>query len=555
MTKRIKSKSGILVVLFVSLLSTSLVLPYSRPRFNVCSTIQQSRWPAGPVPVVVNVDSPNSIVPGSQPFEAVRNGLETYSAYSGIRFAPQVGSFPVEFGQDSTNLITFVDTPTNRSVVAGHFVIVQFWYNVVNCEPVLTESDMAFSPEEFPLSTFDVPGAWDIENATVRALIHTISLEDTGVMADSAWAYSPPEQTLKRSLSLDDRAGVEFLYPFPDTATRTGALSGTVAKQLFLTTVPVFGAQVVAVRQPDGEVFTDVSVTGGEWRIDVLPPGDYSVYVEPFDGPYYPTMVDDGIYGTTAFDTTIQTHFAGGDASPTVFSVAAGGEVGGVDIVVPDVAAVLNPRWVGRSADSATPFSSTDPLPLVQGESLFMTVTGPGIDLVPDDGVSVAGSGVTVSSSAVARGTDRGDPYMIVSVSAAADAAPGVRSVFVDDGSRIAALTGAIDVMPSQPLPGLLRNDEIVSLAPLTPDPAGLLPLDPFGPDNFPGNGEGTLREEPGSDDDDDLYVPEVPSGYLDPDLDVLTDASRPLVFYRLTDPNADLRLEITPSGRIRIVY
>jgi hypothetical protein len=75
------------------------------------------------------------------------------------------------------------------------------------------------------------------------------------------------------------------------------------------------------------------------------------------------------------------------------------------------------------------------------------------------------------------------------------------------------------------------------------------------GPDAFAGIGEGTRRALTGSDDDDDLYVPEIPSGYLDPDAAVAPDLSRPLVFYRLTDSSKVIRIRRTASGRIAIDY
>jgi hypothetical protein len=481
------------------------------------------------------------------------------SAYSAVRFAPVLGSDPASVGQDTISVITFTDTAANRSFTAGFIAAASFWFLVTDGVPVVNEADIAFNPVELPHSTVD-PTAFDIEGMCGHELVHLLSFEHSGVMASTAWAFTPTGQTAKRSLGLDDRAGLNLLYPFSDTASRTGALSGTVAKQFLISTVPVFGAHVVAVRQSDGAVVGEVSVTDGEWRIDGLPPDDYTVYAEPFDGPSETWMIDDGIYGLATFDTALETHFAGGNGTPTVYAVSAGGESGGIDIVVPSAAPVLNPRLVGLSPGPVVPFSSTDPVPLVQGGSLFFTITGPGIDLVPDDGVSVTGSGVTVSPNNVARGTDQGDPYMIVSIAAASDAAPGARSIFVDNGTHIAAITGSLDVMRTNPLPGLLRNDEVSSLSPLVPAPAGIFQpgdpsLEPLGPDNFPGNGEGTARETAGSDDDDDLYVPEVPSGYLDPDLEVLTDETRPLVFYQLTDPAAVLRLERTSSGRIRILY
>ncbi len=538
-----------LLGLLLLLIPTDGGFSYTRPRFIVDSIVQQSRWPTPtPIPVSVNIDPPNMIVAGSQPFEAVRNTFEIRSAYSSIRFAPVLASSPTDLGNDGTNLVTFVDTAANRSVTAGFGAVTFFWFDVIGGEPVVTESDVAFNPTSSHSTTGS--GGFDIENLGGHEITHFLSLEHSAVLASTGYPNFVSLDTTKRSLALDDVAGTEFLYPLGDTAARTGALSGTVLKG---GTTPVFGAHVVAVRQGDGVVVSELSVFDGEWRIDALPPGDYTVYAEPFDGPYQETLIDDGIY-SNPFDTAVRTTFAGGNPTPTVHTVTAGGEVSGIAVSPSSSAPALNSRWLGLGPSATTPILDTLGVAATQGNSAFLTVAGPGIDQVPDDGVSITGSGVNVSSQDVVRGT-LFDPYMIVEVSVDLDAPPGARSILVDDGSEIAALTGGFEVLRLDALPGLMRSDEVTGLAPVTPALASIFPLDATGPDAFPGIGEGTLREAPGSDDDDDLYVPEVPSGYLDADPDVATDLSRPLVFYRLTDPTAVLHVNLTAAGRIEIVY
>ncbi|HPR63144.1 MAG TPA: hypothetical protein PK014_02890 [Thermoanaerobaculia bacterium] len=92
------------------------------------------------------------------------------------------------------------------------------------------------------------------------------------------------------------------------------------------------------------------------------------------------------------------------------------------------------------------------------------------------------------------------------------------------------------------PIPDLLRNDEIASTNPLSTalnaifvqthpaDPA----LDPSGANMVADEGEGSMMEANGSEDDDDFYAADITSPYVDPDPTVLTDNGRPLVFYEL---------------------
>ncbi len=529
---------------------------YVRPRWQAGPDVVTPRWPdGGAIPFVVNTDPPNSILPGSQPYEAVRNAFEIRSTHSDIRFSLAPASDPDSIGRDGTNLVTFVDTVQNRSVVGSFGAVVNFWWEFVDGEPTIVEADIVFNPDAtggFTLST-DGTGQNDIEGLTSHEITHVLMLEHAGALAVTGYPDNSPVQ-LARSLEMDDVAGSEFLYPFGDTSTRTGAMSGTVMED---GTNPVFGANVVAVRQSDGDVTGDVSVFGGEWRIDAMPPGDYVVYAEPYDGPQFQSQFSGGIYDpdNNTFDTVFRTTYAGGNASPTVYAVTAGAEISGIAIEPPSTAPGLNARFLGISPNATTLVFDSFAVEMTQGTSVFLTVMGPGIDTVPDDGLSVTGPGVAVSSSGVNRGTFFGTPYMIVSVTVAADAPPVPRTLLADNGTVISAVSGGIEVLASSPAPSLLRSDVVTSIDPVTPALSGIFPLDATGPDAFPGTGEGTLRELPGTDDDDDLYVPEVPSGFLDPDEGVAADLSRPLVFYRLTDPSAELHLNRTSSGRIEIVY
>lgn len=112
----------------------------------------------------------------------------------------------------------------------------------------------------------------------------------------------------------------------------------------------------------------------------------------------------------------------------------------------------------------------------------------------------------------------------------------------------------------SFPPPHLLRNDEVTSLSSYDPeeifiqrhpqDPA----LDPLGSNKYSQEGEGARTKLNGSDDDDDFYKSYLPSTWIDPDPTVLTDNSRPLVFYELTSSTCTIFLT-KDSGKIRITY
>ena len=525
-----------------------LGLAYTRPRWQIGPEIKQSHWPvSSPVPVVVNIDQPNVVVPGSQPFLAVRNMFERRANYTPLEFTLTQASSPESVGFDGVNLVTFKNTPSNQSAVFGFAAVAWFWWTLVDDAPVVIESDIVFSNEIAQTTTGS--GGVDIENLGGHELIHFLSFEHSAVIASTAFPSYFTQVPNERNLALDDLAAVGFLYPFADTPATTGSLSGTVQKP---GGAPVFGAHVVAQRLPEGTPVSDISVTGGQWRIDALPPGQYQVYVEPLDGPSFPSnTLFSGVYVSETADQAIQTTFAGGNSTPTTFQVVAGAETTVGAIEVPASGGSLNLLHLGLRSSRSPVFGATA-ININQGGGGYLTLHGPGVSLVPNNGVSITGSGVSVSSSGVARGVSQGDPYMNVLVQFQPDAKPGVRTIFVNDGVSIAALTGGIELHPANPYPNLLRNDELTNPGPLS---ALSLPLDPNGPDSFPGTGEGALRRYNGSSDDDDLYAPSIESGFMDPDVAVLTDSSRPLVLYQLDDPSRTLFLGKSPFGRLVVTY
>ena len=85
--------------------------------------------------------------------------------------------------------------------------------------------------------------------------------------------------------------------------------------------------------------------------------------------------------------------------------------------------------------------------PVRGGEDDFLAVVGDRLDAVPDDGIRISGSDVTVDTSNIGRGTTtQGHPYAIVPLSVRAGAAPGPRNLYLDSGSEQAVYTGAVVV-------------------------------------------------------------------------------------------------------------
>lgn len=127
----------------------------------------------------------------------------------------------------------------------------------------------------------------------------------------------------------------------------------------------------------------------------------------------------------------------------------------------------------------------------------------------------------------------------------------------VSDGN-----TGVWKDAPTKP--NLLRNDDVTSLA--TYNPSAIFtktyPLAPgdtslqgYGANGRPDEWEGGQTQNPGSGDDDDHYISKVFTTTIDgADNTVLSDSSRPLVFYELSCSSCVIKLSKT-AGRIAITW
>jgi hypothetical protein len=153
--------------------------------------------------------------------------------------------------------------------------------------------------------------------------------------------------------TLDDEVSMSFLYPKANFLTRGGNISGRV----FKTGNEFRGANVIVRSQSDplNAVVTWPSgmhtKTGAPWEVHLLPPGSYTVEVEPIDprftGGSSIGQFDPPPAGVTNefFNGTAESGDPSLDRADerTVVSVVAGQSVGPIDVVINESAVALNP--------------------------------------------------------------------------------------------------------------------------------------------------------------------------------------------------------------------
>lgn len=274
-------------------------------------------------------------------------------------------------------------------------------------------------------------GTFDVQSVATHEAGHFIGFDHAGGPLATMNSTVISGSDTARSLSRDEEAAAVHVYPGPGV--QRGRITGTV---LLLGAGGVRFGQVVAVDDSTGE-FAAGAVTdaGGNYALEGLPAGTYSVYAEPLDGPFRASA-------TIALKAQTADSFAT-TWGPGSITIGAGGQGDATFAVDPTVAFTI--------ADSSG-------ARLAAGDSTSFLVRGAGLALTLES--RVTGSGVAAQH--VVLGSDQ----LQITVTAQPDAARGVRCLeLVDAQGRVAMLTAAVEVQDPDPT--------VTQVTPTSLDPIG----------------------------------------------------------------------------------
>ena len=336
------------------------------------------------------------ITPESDPVAALQAAMSTWNTASGADLDLSVTAIAIdrETGGDGRNVITFEDTPSNRSVVGSAIAITTYYF--IPSRGVITDSDIVFSPD-ITFATTPTLGAYDLQSIATHELGHAIGVGHTPLRSAVMFPYSLPEDTSARTLSQDEIAFVR------DVHTRESPL-GSISGTLTTPSGKAPASALVLMLNCESGVAAASYSGNGSYAASGLPPGDYLVAAYPV-APLADSNSDD-------FDTPDwQASFAAG-ANAQAISVAAGG-LAQADIAVPDGPAKL-------SIDSA--YFGDDEFRIASGTSVDVSLFGSGFpdQLVPED-MEVYGGGATVRADSIEVFPDLGMVFFTLDVPAVKD--------------------------------------------------------------------------------------------------------------------------------------
>lgn len=414
--------------------------------------VTSMRWFKGDYPVEIRIwdgftDELSQVVKGSDPQTAVKEALERWMRSTSITFVLGENTSVSDSGFDRINLVTVADTKVNKALFSGATIGVSVGTYVESTGRLL-DKDLVLNPSK-TWTTIENSGANDqiIFDTALHEFGHHLNLSHSVSRSSIMFHGRARVFGQHRALSWDDIAGANMTYPMVGLGQITGNVTGKVTRA----GLPVFGAFVVAVDKYGALSANTITRVDGTYNLDLLPPGQYTFYVEPLDGPSTPSKFGNGIFGQSTQSVVVDflPKFFNDSMNP-VTTVIAGKTVSKIDFQVTQGDASLDPHYVETGVDSSKVLSfSVDPAMVDQGVNTKVYVGGKGVDSLADTQGVFSLSDKLVTGSVDSAGTlSNGDQVKGYDLSVPLTTPKGEFPVFLKNNtSEIGVMTGALRVL------------------------------------------------------------------------------------------------------------
>ena len=178
-------------------------------------------------------DALDNIASGSDPRGAIVEGFAEWQRESGFTATLGQDSIQTDAGNDGLNLISFADTPAIRTRFGGAIcdrvgtLAVTFLWRNTETNTVI-DADILFNPCK-QWSTTGVDETFPISSVGTHEIGHFLGLDHSVVGAATMFAFGSAYGSFagsaesSASISSDDRAGANGLYPEASFADKTRA--------------------------------------------------------------------------------------------------------------------------------------------------------------------------------------------------------------------------------------------------------------------------------------------------------------------------------------------
>lgn len=396
-------------------------------------------------PGLTNASGGVIITSDSDPLGALQAAMDAWTNVptSNVVFAALTAT-PLESSQpDREQLISFLDTPGNRSIVGDAVAITRTFTNSFG---EITDTDILFNPT-LPFSTTLQTNTFDIQTVVAHELGHALGSSHSGLLAATMFFAVRRANNLQATLSPDDIAFATEVYPEPGAAAGLGSITGSVS---LTSGGPVPGALVAAVDPSTGTLLGSITASDGTFTISQVAPGRYFLYAEPADGPVEPNQLGGAAQGA---NTNFLTNVFGGVDSPTPVNVTAGAAANASLTVTPGNPP-LNLRQGGAGPVGGSVSFGSGAFVLNRGSAADLVLVGDGLDdqTITQNSISFFGAPITITGGfrrSVASGSNL--PVIRITVQVATNAPLGLATALVRSSTGAAVYSGGIRIAPSIP--------------------------------------------------------------------------------------------------------
>jgi hypothetical protein len=379
------------------------------------------------------------VVDGSNPKAALKEALERWIRTTSVNFVFGADTSISDAGFDRVHLVTIADTAANQALFSGATVGLSLGtFNSVTGQ--LLDRDLVFNPSETWTTVEDTQA--DVQNifdTSLHEFGHHLNLNHS-VSRTSTMFFSGSRAFSQRFdvLSWDDIAGANVTYPMVGLDRITGTITGKVTRG----GLPVFGAFVVAVDEHGALSSNAITLTDGNYELGFLPPGDYTLYVEPLDSPTGSGNINGGIFEESMV-TDFLPNFFNDSMTPSV-TVTGGGITSGIDFQVTQGNSAVDPKFLLVQAELTSSVSlSVDSVNVDQGEETNFLVSGTGVDTLATN------QGIYFLSNELVTGKQNasGDNLKSYPLTVPLDTPKGEYSVLLkNDSGEVGVVTGGLEV-------------------------------------------------------------------------------------------------------------
>jgi hypothetical protein len=348
--------------------------------------------------------------------------------------------------QDHTNLVCWaLDSVWVNGGLDNISGSLGLTYTRQNQDNALLETDIVLNGMEFEWFT-DIhetnTAARFIEGIVTHEVGHLLGLLHSPVGGTTLFPRGTGGVNSQAGLSLDELCAMRVLYPQPGVLKSLGALHGTVTRQ----GNPVWGAVVILEDESGNLVSGGITQSNGQYSLQAIPPGVYQARVSPLDpssAAHYLCRGQDIVN-----DPEFKPESSFLPSTNTPFTLSAGLTVSRNFVVAQGEPAFRVNRILRATAKTNDWWAVNAPTRVLQGDSnILVGVFG---ERVPTKGAAlqITGTGIAAGPASFHPAAIAGLNLITVMLQVRSNAAPGLRSFLVHQGTNIAWANGCLEIAP-----------------------------------------------------------------------------------------------------------